>query len=463
MIAGVLGGLLLLSAAAGFGAADQSYRIVALLMAAPLALFAAILTLRRFDLVVLALPAAALALPVAIPTGTGTELPIVWAMVLLFVGLWGFTMLVRRRFHVAPSILNGPMLAFAVVCIISLVWGTIWRDPVLIRSNNFILVQIVSLLTHLLSLGAALLIGNFVRSERRLKLIVGLFLFFGALMTITQYRSISQSVLNDRGLWGTWTVVPAFALMVAQPKLGWRWRLALAALIAANLYVSMILNAYWLSGWVPTIAGIYAVTLLRSKRAFLVLLLVGAIVFSVNRSWIDEVAQSNVADGSLQRLGLWEQNWRVVRSHWLFGTGPAGYALYYMTYYREDARSTHNNYLDILGQFGFAGMAAWIWLAAAGLFEGWRLTRRAPPGFLRTLAIMATAGWAAAQVSMFFGDWVLPFAYNQTNGGFSYTVYTWLFFGTLISIRQLLSARDAREAAAVPAGGAHDQSIGAAG
>ena len=39
---------------------------------------------------------------------------------------------------------------------------------------------------------------------------------------------------------------------------------------------------------------------------------------------------------------------------------------------------------------------------------------------------------------MFFGDWVLPFAYNQGVGGYKYTVYSWLFLGTLISIRQLL-------------------------
>jgi hypothetical protein len=54
------------------------------------------------------------------------------------------------------------------------------------------------------------------------------------------------------------------------------------------------------------------------------------------------------------------------------------------------------------------------------------------------MAIIATAGWIGAQASMFLGDWVLPFAYNQGVGGYKYTVYSWLFLGTLISVRQII-------------------------
>jgi len=238
-----------------------------------------------------------------------------------------------------------------------------------------------------------------------------------------------------------WTVIPAYGLLIAQPKLRWYWRVLLLIIIAVTLYQTAVVNADWISGWAPTIVALFAATFLRSKKAFLVLLVIGAITVYSGQGFFTQVADDNINDGSLERLSLWEQNWRVVRAHWLLGTGPAGYALYYMTYYRDDARSTHNNYMDILAQFGFSGTVAWLWLALTGIYEGWRLTRRAPPGFLRALAIIATAGWVGAQASMFFGDWVLPFAYNQGVGGYKYTVYTWLFLGTLISIRHLLPAR----------------------
>jgi O-antigen ligase len=314
---------------------------------------------------------------------------------------------------------------------------------VLIDAPKFIVTQVASLITFLVSTGAALLIGNFVRKPAHLKVMVGAFIVCGTLMTITQLFHIQQHFLNDRGLWGTWTATPAYGLLIAQPKLRWRWRVVLLAIIAFTLYQTVVVNADWVSGWVPTVAAMLAATFLRSKKAFVVLVVVVAIAAYSAQSFFTEVANDNINDGSLERLSLWEQNWRVVSAHWLLGTGPAGYALYYMTYYRDDARSTHNNYLDILAQFGFSGMAIWLWLALTGTIEGWLLTRRAPPGFLRTLAIIATAGWVGAQVSMFFGDWVLPFAYNQGVGGYKYTVYTWLFLGTLISIRQLLPARHA--------------------
>ncbi len=430
--------LLLLSLAAGFAAGTGRGSITLLFIAFPVLLIGAFVALHRFDLMVMLLPIAALAVPFELPTGTETRLP---AALLLTLALWGFWLIsmVIRRGHIIRSSLNWPFFAFSVVCCISLIWGILWRDPILITAPSFIIVQIASLLTILVSIGAALLIGNFLQTEARLKYIVGVFLFFGSLMTISQMFHISQHFLNDRGLWGLWTTVPAYCLVINRSlTIRWYWRALLIALIALTIYQTAIVDAAWVSGWVPTIVALFAATFLRSKKAFLVLILLAAVVGYSTRDFFIEVANENINDGSLERLTLWEQNWRVVRAHWLFGTGPAGYAVYYMTYYRDDARSTHNNYLDILAQFGLSGIIIWVWLAIAGTIEGWKLSRAAPPGFLQALATSVTAGWIGAQASMFFGDWVLPFAYNQGVGGYKYTVYTWFFLGMLISIRAIL-------------------------
>ena len=45
---------------------------------------------------------------------------------------------------------------------------------------------------------------------------------------------------------------------------------------------------------------------------------------------------------------------------------------------------------------------------------------------------------------MMLGDWVLPFAYNQTIAGYKYTVYSWIFLGTLIALRPLIEAQRVR-------------------
>jgi len=441
LVGGVLIIMLALSLAAGILAGNERGALTLLFAAVPAVVLGFVVTIRWFEMVVLALPIAALAVPYDVPTGTETRLP---TALLLALGLWGIwltSMVIRRRRDIAPSLLNWPAFIFSAICCISLAWGIIWRDPILIDAPKFMFVQVASLLTILVSIGATLLIGNYVRTEARLKYIVGVFIGCRTLIAITDLLHINQPFLNDRGLWGLWTVIPAYGLLIAQPKLRWYWRVLLIGVIGLTLYQTAVVNADWVSGWAPTIVALFAATFLHSKKAFVALLIVAVIVAYGASDFFTQVASDNIDDGSLQRLSLWEQNWRVVRAHWLFGTGPAGYALYYMTYYRDDARSTHNNYLDILAQFGFSGMLAWIWLALAGVYEGWRLTLRAPPGFLRTMAIIATAGWIGAQASMFLGDWVLPFAYNQGVGGYKYTVYSWLFLGTLISLRWIIRSQ----------------------
>ena len=433
IVLAIIGYSLLLGALAGSGRMLFAF----LLLGLPLGALACAFVSRYFRTAVLLLPITALAIPISIPTGTYTVLPISLLIVILLSFIWLASMFIRE-WKIKPSPLNRPMISFCLVCIISLVWGIIWRDPILIDVPRFIIVQLGALSAIVMSISSALLIGNFVSSVAHLKYFLGTFILFCSLMTITQIFHIQQNFLNDQGLWGLWMIAPVYGILICQRGLRWYIRLLLVLGIILNLYQTMIVNADWLSGWVPNIVAIFAITFFRSRKAFFVMLIIGIVIVLSARSFFDKVANDNIDDGSLERITLWEQNWRVVSAHWLFGTGPAGYALYYMTYYKEDARSTHNNYLDILAQFGFSGMIVWLWLAVASIREGWNLIKLAPPGFLRTLAIISTGGWIGAMASMMFGDWVLPFAYNATVSGFKFTVYSWLFLGTLISIRHLL-------------------------
>ncbi|NTU85128.1 MAG: O-antigen ligase family protein, partial [Chloroflexales bacterium] len=347
--------------------------------------------------------------------------------------------------RLAPSPLNRPALAFGAVSLLAFAWSIAWRDPGLISAPKFIVTQIAAEATILVSLSAMLLVGNFFDTPGKLKYLVGTFLLFGFLMTLSELAKLDHGLLNDRGLWGGWLVACAYGLLIVQPGLSGWWRIALIAVLGLTFFQIMVVNSLWVSGWAPALVALAVITLLRSWKAFIVFVIVGALVFIASRGFFAQVTQDNVDEGALGRLVIYEQSWRILREHPLLGTGPAGYALYYMTYFPDEARSTHNNYLDIVAQFGFVGLGVWAWLMGVSLFEGWRLSRQAPSGFLRTIVIIATAGWAAALFSMVLGDWVLPFAYNQGIAGYSYTVYSWLFLGTLISVRKLSSAMVAEQ------------------
>jgi O-antigen ligase len=307
---------------------------------------------------------------------------------------------------------------------------------------GFVITQMASLISLLASMGIPWLIGYWIDHPWKITFYLGVFLVCGTLMTFSQLLGLTQNILNDAGLWGLWYTTTLFGILFTFPNLRKRWRIGLLALLGAHLYLALVRNSLWLSGWLPAMVGIAAVFFFHSRRLFVVLAL-GSIAFAVigpGRPYIESVITDNIDEGGLERLDIWARSLGVVAEHWFLGTGPAGYAAYNMAYFPEDARSTHNNFFDILAQFGVLGLVIWCWFMFASLWFGWQTIRRAAPGILRTTAIIATSGWAAALFSMNLGDWILPFAYNQGIQGFSYTVYSWIFLGLLVSVHRLQKA-----------------------
>ncbi len=439
-----------LSMAAGYIIIGNRMRLALLIFGPLVAIPAFFLISRYFKHTILMLSIAAMAIPIDIPTGTYTRIPISMVIAIALCGIWLVSMAIRNNWRLSPSPINRPMLLFCLACTISLIWGIAWRDPILrmeiFGGSRFLNVQIGSLLCYLISIGVALLIGNFIQTIERLKFILGAFLIFGGVSTILlAILRIDPYPLNARGLWGIWFAIPAYALALFHPTLHFRWRVLLIVLVLLHLYLAIVINITWKSGWVPVVVGLFIVTWIQSKRAFFILLATTAIALALNSDLVMQIINTELEEGSDGRIGMWEINLRVVGDHWLLGTGPAGYAPYYMTYFPWDARSTHNNHLDILAQFGVVGTVLWWWLSVAGVIEGIRLIKQAPPGILHILAVSTTSGWICAQIAMFFGDWVLPFAYNQTVTGFKYTVYTWIWLGLLISIRAMLNTQQEQQ------------------
>jgi hypothetical protein len=68
---------------------------------------------------------------------------------------------------------------------------------------------------------------------------------------------------------------------------------------------------------------------------------------------------------------------------------------------------------------------------------GWQLRNKVPEGFARAYVYSALAGTIATLVSAFLGDWVIPFFYNITLGGFRVSMLPWLFLGGLVALEQL--------------------------
>jgi hypothetical protein len=188
---------------------------------------------------------------------------------------------------------------------------------------------------------------------------------------------------------------------------------------------------------------------MRSKKLVVwlgvAMLFIMAINYTSVFNYINKVLTAENAESGETRLAAWEVNWRVTSKHWLFGTGPAGYAAYYMTYFPDDAMASHSNYIDIIAQVGFVGLALVMWmffgLALIGFLLVLRLKGRGD--FLEAAANAAFAGTIGCILMMAFGDWLFPFAYTQSIAGFDYAVYNWIFMGTILVIERMTRTESA--------------------
>ena len=148
--------------------------------------------------------------------------------------------------------------------------------------------------------------------------------------------------------------------------------------IAASLLVFAILSLIVLRGaggslvWKITGAGV------------LVALLAGALLFfSIQKSTLLTERAGNIADTENVRLDLWAaaiEQWKLAP---LLGTGAATYRYYGRQFRAEqmqvDPLETHNDYLQLLCEYGLAGVAGFLVFIGCHARAAWRDFRRLGP------------------------------------------------------------------------------------
>ncbi len=445
----VIGGVLVLSVLVGaiMGGVDPLYGLAVTAM--PLALLGLMFFLGRFDLAPLVILLAAGFLPVGLPTGTGSKLVASLVLAIVFAGLWFMRMVaVEKRFSLELTPLNVPLFGFMATTVVSLVWSNILRDP-LVNWRPFSPVQLASAVVMIMLPGAFLLVVNHVKSKQVLMAMTGLMLLAGAIGLIRQYGIVNLPV-NTGGMFGMWIISLSAGLAVFWNRLHWVGRLMLLGLTGAWVVWGFVLHISWLAGWLPGLVALGVLIFIRSKKAAILLAVAALIFFFANSDYyLGKVLGNETNESGNTRVTAWEVNWRVTSKHLLFGTGPAGYASYYMTYFPHDAMATHSNYVDIVAETGIVGFGLYMWFFMALTWMGFKLCLRlrGRGDFYEGLANAAFAGTVASIVAMAIGDWLIPFAYTQTIAGFDYSVYSWIFMAAIVVIDKLTK----EEAAAKPA------------
>lgn len=393
--------------------------------------------------IVLLILAAGMLSFVSLPTGRESRIPISMLVALALVVPWLLSMLWGKPpTRLMPSPINRPLIGFVLVSIVAYLWALVFRDPNLYIWSSFPVVQLASLTVNILLPLTLLFVANQVTETRWLKYLTAILIVFGV-MTPLLYFASSQVFdfffyRGTRGLFSMWAAVLAYALALFHKGLKPWQRGLLLLLVSVLVYRYFVEGRSWVSGWLPMGVALMTVTWIRSRKLFVAVAVAGLIYIALNFNYYYEniVLEEEAGGSGTGRVELWMTNLNHVANHPLFGMGPAGYAIYNMTYHREDARSTHNNYFDVLAQTGVVGMMVFLWLMARLAYVGRRsLRRRRGRGdFEEVFAAATLSGLVGALVGMMLGDWVLPFAYNETIAGFDNAVLTWVMLGGMVAL-----------------------------
>ncbi|UCC63975.1 MAG: hypothetical protein JSV36_02630 [Anaerolineae bacterium] len=441
----VLAGLIVGLLGIGFVAPRVSLELVLIALVAPLAV---LLILSRFEYAVLAIISTAAFVRFSLSTGTQSRIVASLLVTALFIVLWIANMLVRdKRLYLNPSRTNMPILAFILTTVISYAWGNAFRDPLVVVWRTWPLVQVGGLAVMLLLPGVFIFAANSISKIRVLELLCWLLILIGVLSLAAYFLRIRLSFLNTGGLFSLWFVSLVYAQALFNKKIPLWLRLTLLALMSTWLYIYFVSRVTWLSGWLPSFAAIATITLLKSKRLFLILLLLVAIYIGLNWDYYTgTVLADESAESGHTRLRAWEQNWQVTGKHLLFGTGPAGYAAYYMSYFPSRAMATHSNLIDILSQTGVVGLFFCLWFFGSLAWTGRKLHLRlkGTGDFSEGFANATLAGCVGCIMAMGLGDWLFPFVYTQTIAGFDYAVYSWVLLGGMVALNSIYQGNNAK-------------------
>ncbi len=397
---------------------------------------------------------------VSLPTGRESRVVISLALALLLIFFWLFQLLFsggRSEQRLIASPVNKPVLIFIGINIVAYVWSLLTRDPLLQIWPSFPVVQVAALLLIIAMPLLTLLAANRVRDDKWVRRYVWFMVALGILNAVVKIGWLPQAIQTyigngTSGLFATWVGAVAFGALMFDKKLTTSQRVLLVVVLLLQLYYYFFRYRLWLSGWLPMGVAIAVITFFRSKRLFAAMMFVVVIAAVWNAdSLYRSIVADNVDEGGLQRIDIWRMNLNHVVNHPILGMGPAGYAIYNMTYHPQDARSTHNNYFDILAQSGVLGFAAFVYLAVTLLRTGnrARLRYQGRDDFREAFVNTAFGGMVASLVAMALGDWVLPFAYNITIMGFDHAMHAWLAPGLMLSLLNAIERNEPAAAGAV--------------
>lgn len=431
--AGIISGVLMLSAALG-------YRRPTLALLVILALFglgSALVMMRWPALGIVLTVIGGIGIPYYGPSGFN----ITMAGIGMLLGLWVLELIIYKRGITTLSAeTTRPMVLLLAVATLSFVVGQLPWYP---TTHAPLGAQLGGLALFILSVGAFLLIGNRVNSLGWLQTLTFSFVAYASIHVISWFLGPLGQLAGRLFQWGStngslfwlWLVTLAFSQAVFNRRLHPVVRGLLALVTLLTLYVTFVYQNDWKSGWIPPLVSIGVMLMARSKWFVIAFSIMGsapAFYLAMDAIASDEYSYST-------RLDAYAIVAEIAKANPIVGLGPANYYWYTPLFpirgYAVQFNS-HSQYIDLFAQVGILGFICFLWCFWSIGKLAWRLRTTAPEGFARAYVYGALGGVAGTLVAGVLGDWVVPFFYNVGMAGFRSSVLAWLFLGGLLVIEK---------------------------
>lgn len=388
----------------------------------------------------------ALFVSITLGTGTGTAIPASMILSGVLFGLWILSWFMRRGATFIPAPTNIPLLGFILTAIIALPWSWLFYRPeqFIITAGSgtpFLTIQLAGL-SLLVVLPLLLLLSlNIIHNSAWIRAIVYTIAFAGLGAMIFRFLGTSGSIqgvigVNASGQFQMWVVSILYGQLLFNKGLPNWQRIMFVAIIVGWIIITLGLGIGWISGWGPIVASVFLITFVRSRRAALAVIALGAVFVLLNFGYFwDKVWVQSVKE-DFNRFEIWPTIIGLVVNHAspILGAGPVGYTPLYRTYISADDWSAHNNYVDIFAQTGLIGCFFFAWFMIAAFRTGWRARNAIPDPFLQGVSNGMLGAIAGIAVAMFLGDWFIPFVYNVGFAGFNTNVIGWTLIGVMIRL-----------------------------
>ncbi len=355
--------------------------------------------------------------------------------------LWLGRSILVDRVKFVRSAVNAPLIAIAVVSIISFTANNLFYSTNGEMFHRLLITQFAEVGLLLCSVAAFFTALNVFKSEKLIQavfipvVILGLYVAVFGILDIEPPIPVKYSGLLQSS---------AIALLLA--RLLFKTQTRGQSIILGGLLVFMLVSAFrntgWISGLVSTTVVLLVVSFYKSRAVAFGLIALILFALFVYPGMYRPIMGDSVARGDMDRFVIWKDAYNMAMDvNPLLGVGPGNYYAYIQNhatiwYGRNTYTTAHSNYMQMGAEMGAAGLIAFLWLVIAGVVAGNRAARAANPE-MRWLAIAATAIMAGISISSFLGDYLLPSRGNSGLLSFSTTVYTWLILAAAIAGSQL--------------------------